>query len=593
MILLEHFFANFGGLLAVAESVPPMLIILALLLSSLVLVSLALVRVQQSLLIGYFLCGVAVANSGLLSLAGPEFQDRMTGFAEVGVVLLMFTLGVEFSLAELRHLRHTALVGGGIQCGLTVLVAYAVFAWFDFTTAQALVAAVAVAVSSTAVSMKTFQSLGIPAGPSSRAALGMALFQDLLVIFFLVMLPALIVSTSGDGSVSLWGMLGGTLGNGLIFVAAVWILARFAVPRVMLAVSSSRSRELFTLMVVALCVGVTCLAAVLGLSPALGAFVAGLVASGSIYSHRVMTDILPFKDLFLTLFFVSIGLTIDVAVLWANLGAVIAVTLGLILTKGILVGVACRALRLSFRAGLMTMASLASAGEFSLILMTRSKSMMPWDEVFVQVFNTSGAISMAIVPAMMRAVPAFADWIEHKGWVKGRKHSAAEADYKQRIKTLRGHAVLCGYGPVGRALHQSLLKYGIEVLVIELNVETVRNLKRQGFSVLYADAAQRETWELARLHDASLVAFTFPDSRIAFEAIALVKEFNPDVPILARSRFASDRSRLIDRGASVVVQDETEAATSMLHHAEGIYHDLLASQAAHGGSHPAKTPPPH
>lgn len=572
-------------LLAIGEGVPPMLILLALLLTSLVLVSLTLVRFQQSLLIGYFLCGVAVANSGLLSLAGPEFQNSMQGFAEVGVVLLMFTLGIEFSLAELRHLRHTAFVGGGVQCGLTMLVTYAVLAACNFSGVQALVGAVAVAVSSTAVSMKTFQSLGIPAGPSSRATLGIALFQDLLVIFFMVLLPALSKLATGrgeDGTDQLWGSLAATVGNGAIFGIVVWLLGRYVVPRVMLAVSNSRSRELFTLMVVALCAGVTCLAAALGLSPALGAFVAGLVASGSIYSHRVMTDILPFKDLFLTLFFVSIGLTIDVNILSRNLPAVVGFTLALITVKGVIVAVACRALKLTWRAGLMTMAALASAGEFSLILMTRSKTMMPWDDVFVQVFNTSGAISMALVPTLMRSVPMVADWLERKGLVKTRKTAVVDADYKQKIKSLRGHAVLCGYGHVGSALHKALVKYGIEVLVIELNVNTVSTLKRQGISVLYADAAQLETWELARLHDASLVAFTFPDSRIAFEAIHLVKEVNPDVPILARCRFASDRSRLMDRGATAVVQDEAEAATSMLHHAEGIYHDLLSPRGEDG-----------
>ncbi|HSJ04907.1 MAG TPA: cation:proton antiporter [Verrucomicrobium sp.] len=574
--LMTHLFN--GPILAIAEGVSPMLIILSILLTSLVLVSLALVRFQQSLLVGYFLCGIAVANSGLLSSAGTGFHHSMEGFAEVGVVLLMFTIGIEFSLAELRHLRHTAFVGGGIQCGLTTLLAFGLFKFCGFSVVQSLVAAVAISVSSTAVSMKTFQSLGIPAGPSSRSTLGIALFQDLLVIFFLVILPALSKSAEG-GESHLWSSLAGTVGNGAIFAVAVWLLGRYVVPRVMLAVSNARSRELFTLMVVALCAGVTCLAAALGLSPALGAFVAGLVASGSIYSHRVMTDILPFKDLFLTLFFVSIGLTIDVGILSQHLPSVLAFTTALILVKALIVGLACRALHLSWRASLMTMAALASAGEFSLILMTRSSTMMPWDKVFVQVFNTAGAISMAVVPAMMRAVPAFADWLEKKGYIKAKKAVGEPEDYKQKIKSLRGHAVLCGYGHVGAALHKALAKYGIEVLVIELNVNTVRALKKQGISVLYADAAQRETWELARLHDASLVAFTFPDSRIAFEAIHLVKDINADVPILARSRFASDRSRLMDRGATAVVQDESEAATSMLRHAEGIYHDLLASPA--------------
>ncbi|CAN5667161.1 cation:proton antiporter [soil metagenome] len=567
-------FSDFGTVLAVAD-VPPMLGLLALLLASMVLVSLALVRFKQSLLIGYFACGIIAANCGQMLVSGHEMQTRMDSLAEAGVVLLMFTLGIEFSLAELRHLRRAAFVGGGIQCALTLAVCWGVFYLFGLPSTQALIAAVVVTISSTAVSMKTFQDMGTAASPSGRAALGIALFQDLLVIFFLMLLPALATvngNTEPEGTLE---TLTKTFGKGVIFFTLVWFLGRYVMPKIMHAVARSRSRELFTLMVVALCVGITYLAAALGLSPALGAFVAGLVASGSIYSHRVMMDILPFKDLFLALFFVSVGLTMNVQVLWQNIGTVTFLTLAIILGKACIIGLSCRILRLNWRAAFLTMASLASLGEFSLVLMARAKDLMDWDPVVVQILTLSGALSMALVPAMMRSMPALSDFLEKRGILNPKRQIKDEANYRQKMKSLQGHTIICGYGYVGRRLHASLIKYGIECLVIELNVDTVKELKSQGISVLFADADHRETWMLARIKEASLVAFTFPDSVVAYNAIGIIKELSPEVPVLTRSRFASDRSRLLDRGATFVVQDESESAARMLEQAEGVFRDKM------------------
>lgn len=569
-------FSDFRTVLAVAD-VPPMLGLMALLLAAMVLVSLALVRFKQSLLIGYFACGIIAANCGQMLITGQEIHSHMNSLADAGVVLLMFTLGIEFSLAELRHLRKAAFLGGGIQCVFTLGIAWGVFYLFGLPATQALIAAVIVTISSTAVSMKTFQDMGTAASPSGRTALGIALFQDLLVIFFLMLLPALAtVAQDNKGADGIPEILTKTFGKGVIFFTVVWFLGRYVMPKIMHAVARSRSRELFTLMVVALCVGITYLAAALGLSPALGAFVAGLVASGSIYSHRVMMDILPFKDLFLALFFVSVGLTMDVQVLWQNIGTVTFLTLAIIFGKAIIIGLTCRILKLNWRAAFLTMASLASLGEFSLVLMARAKDLMHWDPVLVQILTLSGALSMALVPAIMRSMPALSDFLEKKGILNPKRLIKDEANYRQKMKSLVGHTIICGYGYVGRRLHESLIKYGIECLIIELNVDTVRELKGQGVSVLFADADHRETWMLARIKEASLVAFTFPDSVVAYNAIGMIKELSPEVPVLTRSRFASDRSRLLDRGATFVVQDESESAARMLEQAEGVFRDKMS-----------------
>jgi CPA2 family monovalent cation:H+ antiporter-2 len=558
-----------------SAGVTPVMGLLAVLLVLLVLLSLALTRLRQSLLIGYFVCGVAAANSGLLEwLGGDGLRERMDAFAETGVVLLMFTLGIEFSLSELKHLRKAALLGGGLQVGLTVLVTW-IAAWgFGMDASHAMVLAVAVALSSTAVSMKTFQDLGIPASPAARASLGVAIFQDLLVIGFMLLLPVVI----GSDQQSLRSALLSTLGKAVAFLALAWVLGRYLIPQLLHAVSRTRSREMFTLTVLALCVGVACVASVLGLSPALGAFVAGLVVSGSIYSHRVLADVLPFKDLFLTLFFVSVGLTIDVHVLLRHGAWVLVCTLLLVVVKAMIMGIAARALRMPLRSATLAVAALASTGEFSLVLMAKARESIGWDDSFYQVFVLSTALSMALVPTFMRFAPTLADKLEKHLKLRKRKAGAVDASVSEKTKSLSDHAILCGYGVVGQRLHESLAKAGINCLVIELNVDTVKRLKRQGVPVLFADATHRETWELARVAEARLVAFTFPDAVGASTALAHIKDFAPDITTLARVRFNADRERLEQCGVQIIVQDEVEAAAAVVREAESLYEQSASDE---------------
>lgn len=571
MDLLHHHLLASAG-------VAPVMGLLAVLLVLLVVLSLVLTRLRQSLLIGYFACGVAAVNSGLLEwLGAADLHERMDTFAETGVVLLMFTLGIEFSLSELKHLRKAALLGGGIQVGLSALIS-GLAAWLcGFDLAHAAIFAVAVALSSTAVSMKTFQDLEITAAPAARVSLGIAIFQDLLVIVFMLLLPVI----SGDGGASLRGALLSTFGKTAGFLGVAWLLGRYLIPQLLHAVSRTRSREMFTLTVLALCVGVAVLASVLGLSPALGAFVAGLVVSGSIYSHRVLADVLPFKDLFLTLFFVSVGLTIDLKVLLHQAGLVFGGTLLLLMVKGLVLALTSQVLKLSLRSSALTIAALASTGEFSLVLMAKGRESLGWDETFYQVFVMSTALSMALVPTLMRFAPTSAEWLEKVFHLRTRKGGPVDPSVSHKTKSLSDHAIICGYGMVGQALHQSLVKAGIDCLIIELNVDTVRQLKRQGVPVLFADATHRETWELARATRSRLVAFTFPDAAGAESALHHVQEFAPDVTTIARVRFKADQDRLEASGVQMVILDELEAAAAVVRSAESFYEQSADEDRPH------------
>ncbi|MEM7147430.1 MAG: cation:proton antiporter [Verrucomicrobiota bacterium] len=556
--------------LAVGSDIEGTVGMLALVLGSLVLVSLLLVRIRQSMLVGYFICGVVVANVGMMEwFGGATDQEDFEAFGEFGVVLLMFSLGIEFSLTELKHLRRAAFLGGGVQVALTWALTFGVAQYFGMGAGPAAVLGVAVALSSTAVSMKTLQEQGKSASPSGRTALAIALFQDVVVVLFMLFLP-LILGAGGDGD-EVGKALGGTLVKSILFMVFAWVFGRFVIPRLLLSVSRKRRRELFKILVFGLCTGVAWSASALGLSLALGAFVAGLVVSESMYSHRVLADVLPFKDLFLTLFFVFVGLTVDLGAIAAHWGTVLGVTLVLVLVKGAIVGLSCRLLGLTTRSNLRTVAALCSTGEFSLVLMAQANAIRPWEEPFYGVFVVSTALSMALVPSMVRWAPRLVGVLEERGLIRTAVSPPADLSYSERVKGLSNHAIVCGYGPVGQRLHQSLVRAGVETLVVELNADTVRRLRKRGDAVLFADAAHQETWELAGVKRARFVAFTFPDTRVAFQATRLIREVCPTALILARARFVSDVPRLEQQGVNVVVLDEVESSHAMVRAAEEAY----------------------
>lgn len=549
-----------------AADIPPLFALLALMLAGVVLVSLLLLRLRQSMLAGYFICGVIIANSGVLELlGGGTSQQGVAQMAEFGVILLMFTLGLEFSLGELRFLRRLAFVGGGWQMAVCVLITTSVCGLMKFSWQGAVLLAVALAMSSTAVSLKSFQDLGLEASPGARMALAVAIFQDLFIIAFFLFLP-LLLPQSGV-AVALLPRLGSLALRGGVFVILAGVSARWLIPGVLNAVTQTRSRELFTLTVIGCCVGLAYIGGLLGLGLALGAFIAGLAVSESIFKHRILADVMPLKDLFLTLFFVSVGLMIDLqaaARLWLPICALTAV---LMIAKASLITVIARRLGLVHRQALMAGIGLCSAGEFSLVLLQHARAAHLWSNETQQTLLVASALSMGLLPALLKCGPPLGDWLVKRGWGRGKPVKFDAGSLRQRVSTIRDHAIVCGHGPVGEKLNNALLDAGVRTLVVELNAETVRELQRHGQPVLFADATHEETWDLTQLKHARMVALTFPDATVNAQALAIVREQRPDIPVLARARFNSDVERLKRLGATQVVNDETEASRAIVENA--------------------------
>lgn len=554
-----------------SADISPMFSLLALMLVGVVAVSLVLLRLRQSLLIAYFLCGVAIANTGLLeSVAGESARETVTTMSDYGVMLLLFVLGMEFSLSELKHLRRYAFTGGGLQMAVTMLAAgAATWAYFGLPWTQVVVVAVACALSSTAISVKMYQDMGIAASSGARLALGIAIFQDIFVIFFLVILPALIAS--GPGPQELGPALVGVVAKGVAFVGIAVLLARFVIPHLLHTVAMTKSRELFTLTVAGLCMGVAFLAALMGLSVVLGAFVAGLAVSECMYKHRILSDVAPIKDLFLTIFFVSVGLGIELAPLWTNWMLVLSVAAGLIIGKCLVVALLARFLGLSWRAAAVAGIGLGSAGEFSLVLMGKTSEITSWSADIEQPLLAAMALSMAMVPVLMRFAQPLGRWLETRFPNFLRLRPKLDSQPRGSVD-LSDHAIVCGYGPVGQALVQALSAQGVPSLVVDLNAATIRDLQSSGQAALFADAAQREVWDLCGVDRAKLVAFTFPATPAVETALGYVREKNPAIAVMARTKFRPEAERLADIGADIVVLDEQESGRALIKRALGVLH---------------------
>jgi CPA2 family monovalent cation:H+ antiporter-2 len=551
--------------IASAGDVPPLFSLLAIMLVSVVVVSLLLLRFQRSLLVGYFVCGVLIANTGLVDwLGGGESREAIRQMAEFGVMLLMFVIGLEFSVSELRFLRRFALVGGGLQMGICVLFILIVSRAAGLGWPGATVLAIAFGMSSTAISLKSFQDLGLTASPGARFALGVAIFQDLVIIAFLVFVPLLLGGAEHEGP---WtARLGALLLRGTAFVAIAAVAAKWLIPAALHAVARTRYRELFTVAVIGCCLGLAFVGAQLELSLALGAFVAGLAVSESVYKHRILADIEPIKDVFLTLFFVSVGLLVDLRLAGAHALSILLLTAALVVGKTALITGIGWFVGLTNRPAVLGALSLCSAGEFSLLLLQKAGSSGLWSPSVQQILLAGGTLSMALVPVFMRGSDSLSRWLDRHRIGRRRPATgrAEGMEIRATLKQLSGHAILCGYGPVGRALHKALHGAGIPTVVIELNVDTVRRLMHQGQPVLFADAAHEETWKLARVGNAILVAFTFSDASSTANALRHIRDLNPHVSVLARARFAVDQPRLERIGASVVIHDEGVAALAMV-----------------------------
>lgn len=536
--------------------------LLALTLLATVLLTLLLRRFRLPALPGYFLCGFLLARLSPIPMGeGTEAAELLGEMADVGILLLMFTVGAECSKHELQQLRKRGLGAGLWQVGLTGGLVAALALTCGLSAGAAVTAGMAAALSSTAVGVRLFDDTGIPDHPGAKLTLGIALVQDILVIIFLLLLQS---APDSGSAAARWG---GLALKALLFIGCAALLSRIAVPALLRAVSKTRSRELFTLAVLALCAGVAALGDTLGLGLSLGAFAAGVTVSGSLYSHRILADAAPFRDFFLTVFFLSLGALVNLPVMAAHWPLIIAATVLSLTAKPLLTTLGARLSGSPKAAATAAALALAGCGEFSVVLCREAAERGLLSTGFANGVLAVTALSLTVSPFLMKSAAA-------RGWFqeptrqaspsqKGPAKPSAAAAAK-RIRGITDHAILCGYGTVGQILHRGLQRLGIPVIIIELNAETVAQLLAEGHAVLFADIAQADTLELAGISRARLLVVTFPQAEIARTVITQARERNPDAVLLCRARFPDEAEMLRRVAPGGVVHDEFEAGSRML-----------------------------
>lgn len=511
-------------------------------------------RLGQPVILGYLLAGVAIGPFTPGPTANPHSVQVL---AEIGVAFLMFALGAEVSLAELRRIGRVATLGGGLQIVCTMGLGPLVAPLLGLTFLQGVFLGALLALSSTVVALKVLLERGEMGALHGRVALGILIAQDLAVVPMVVVLPSIV--SGSEGLLAELAMAALKAGGVLLGVYVIGIrLVPFALGRAAIA----RTRELFLLGVVALALGTAVLTQFAGLSLAFGAFLAGLVVAESEFRRQVVAEVLPLRDLFASLFFVSVGMLIDPRALLSEAGLIAGLSAVVVVGKIGIVAAIVLLLGMPARVAVLAGLSLAQIGEFSFVLggVGVEKGAIP-ASVFDLILATS-LVTIVLTPSLIRLGPFLLRLLQRLPLIHGLFVEPAESI--AAVQGMAHHAVICGYGRVARELAQALAARGIRYAVIEYNPEIARGLRDQGVPVIYGDAANPAVLEHAHLEGARLLAILMPDTTAAELATRHARSLNPRLDIVARSGGVGDLDRLRQAGATEVVQPEFEAGQEVI-----------------------------
>ena len=528
--------------------------LLIILASSLVVIALFR-RLQLPPVLGYLCVGLAV---GPTALDWVNDSKHLPDLAELGVVFLLFSLGLEFSLSKMFALRRVVFGLGSLQVlGCGVLLGGLLMV-FGVSPNIALLLGAGLALSSTAIVSKELGSLGEIFSSHGQNAIGVLLFQDVVAVLLLTLVPVF----AGSSEQAWYWALPLTLGKTLLLFVGLLLASRWLLPRLFDEVAASHSAELFVLLALVIVLLTAWLTHLLGLSPALGAFLAGMLLGESHYRHQIEADIRPFRDILLGLFFVSIGMLIDLQLFISHSLLILGLTLALMLTKGCVVAALVK-LRGSdretaWRSGL----ALAQGGEFCFALMAQMQQSRLIPDEFNGLLLAATFCSMLLTPLLLRAAPSVALRLHRKPnqQVQLEAITALNAE-------LRDHAVICGYGRVGQSIGRFLHREQQAFIALDDNPERVQEAATEDSSVHYGDCRRGALLSAVGLERARLVVIAVDNTEVALVVLKEARRINADVPILVRTRDDSQLAELKAAGASEVVPELLESSLMLASHA--------------------------
>ena len=507
-------------------------------------------RLKIHALVGFIAAGMLIGPGGLGLIKDTHSIEVL---AEIGVILLLFTIGIETSIKRLLKLKKTLVVGGGLQVTLTIAFAALITYQITDDVVTSVFLGFLAALSSTAVVLKVMFERGETDTPHGRSMLGVLIFQDLCVVPMMLLVP---IMAGGTANISELGL---AATKAVFIVAVVLMSAKWLVPKLLHQVVRTRSRELFTITLIFICLGTALLTSQMGLSLALGAFMAGIVISESEFTYEATAEILPFKDSFMGLFFVSTGMLLDTGFLLDNIPEVLTVVVVILLLKSLIAAAALLAASVSLKISLHAGIALSQTGEFSFVLAEVGRGAGIFSGTLFQLFLSASVITMALTPLLLRVAPVLAERIASVGILKRFSRGFAE----EASPGLYKHVIIMGFGHNGRSLARTLRGSGVSYVALDLNSDTVREEKRKGQPIYYGDGTSRDILKRLGIQSARLMVIGISDPAAARKIVAAARKENPDIHIIVRTRYLAEVEELRGIGADEVIPEEFETSVEI------------------------------
>jgi len=525
---------------------------LAVIFAGSLLVILVFYRLKLPALPGFIVAGILLGPNALGFVSDPKDVE---GLAEVGVILLLFTIGIEFSLSRLKEMGRQILVGGFSQMGFTILATLAAGLAFLGGWRVALFLGFLIALSSTAIVLKVMTDKGEIDTPHGRLATAVLIFQDLCVVPIMLVLPFL--AGKAEGGVP--GLLI-ALGKAALVVIVVIIAARTIVPRALSEILKTRSRELFLIAVILIGTLTALGTAAAGASLALGAFLAGLIISESDYGPQALAELIPFRDVFISLFFVAVGMLVQLDVIRDHIVLTLVAVAVIMGGKTLSAAVGPALLGYSGRVALLAGVAVSQIGEFSFVLAKEGRVAGLLSNLLYQQFLGVAVITMLVTPFLLQGGPTILDALEKVVPLDRLLPGFRPRDLAPVHEQIKDHVIVAGYGLNGRNLTAALRSIHAPYLIVELNAQTVRKARSEGEPAFYGDATREEILRALGLERARLFVIAISDPAATRRMVRVARELNPKVYIIARTRYVIEISELTRLGANVVIPEEFETS---------------------------------
>ncbi|MEJ2196634.1 MAG: cation:proton antiporter [Ignavibacteriaceae bacterium] len=512
-------------------------------------------RIQLPSIVGFLIAGMILGPFGFQVITNLAEIGIM---AEIGIILLLFSIGLELSLKELLNIKKILIIGGGLQVLLTIILSAVIIYLIGINVKGAIFLGMLISLSSTAIVLKLLADKGELHSPHGKFSLGILIFQDLSVVPLFLFVDLLGTSDQIKFMEVIIRMI-----TAFGSVALILIVAKYLSPFLLYRLAKLRMKEIFTVGIILIILGTAYLTYSLGLSFALGAFIAGLIFSESEYSYQIVADILPLKDAFNSIFFVSVGLLLNVNFVLEYPLYVFLSAMGVLVLKAFIITVIVMFLKYPARVAVLVGIGLAQIGEFSFILAQQGMNLNIISPEYSNIFISSTIITMILTPSLFRLAPKLAD---RSGGIELMKDRAVVVD------SMVDHVIIAGFGLNGRNLANVLKEIGIKYLVIELNPDTVKEEKLKGENIIFGDISKTEVLMHAHIKSAKIMVIAISDPSSSRRALKLAKELNHKLCVIVRTRFMRETEDLIKIGADIVIPEEFETSIQIFRKVLEQYH---------------------